>query len=139
MKTNYQWQGELIKVKFGNCVVKVNKDKPLWWYNYDCSLTHEDSACIEAIKITTKDGYTFMIANHFGIGIHKVSNGGWPNYGHSSLDGEFSTKPQCRLVDFDLEGYEQYQQGRRAWQKENYPEEFANSERLRGLIRKSKI
>ena len=132
--SKYQWQGEPVKVVFGNCMVKADKDMPLWWYNFECY--PDGIACIPAIKITTKHGGEFILANHFGIGVHKLLNGGWPNYTHFSLDGKFSTKPQLRLVEFDEEGYADHEARRDKWQQENYPEEYSKMKALKDIATK---
>jgi hypothetical protein len=130
----YQWQGEKIKVRFGNCIVTEKKDRPLYWWNYECH--PEGKACIPAIEITTQHGNTFMIANHFGIGVHKLINGGWPNYTHFSLEGKFSTKPQLKYSEFDLDGYSHYEADREIWQAINYPEEYRKMKAIREAGRK---
>ena len=79
MKTDqkYFWQGKSVKVQFGYCKVQENKERPLWWYNYECFLSKSKKCTIiEAIKIEGKE--PFVIANHFGIGVYKLMNGGWP-------------------------------------------------------------
>lgn len=131
----YQWQGEKIKVKFGNCIVERNKEKPLYWYNYECFLQYDDKACIPAIQITYNDR-VFIIANHYGIGVHKLINGGWPNYTHFSLDGIFSTNPQLKYSKFDLDGYSKYEAEREKWQKKTSPEEYKKILALRDMISK---
>jgi hypothetical protein len=134
MMSKYQWQGELVKVEFGNCIVRENKENPLCWYNYECHPNANGLACIPAIKITTKDGDSFMLANHFGIGIHKLRNGGWPNYRHFSLDGKFSTKPRLKYTEFNLEGFERYEAERNKWQQKNYPEEWKKLQAIRSAF-----
>ncbi len=137
MKLNYQWQGEPVKYKFGNCIVRENREKPMWWYNFEC-LTNKVSIgmeCIPVIQVIPKSGRSFMIANHFGIGHHKLINGGWPNYAHFSVDGEFSDWPELRYDEFDHEGYSEHEAARRKWQKEKYPEEFERMEALRKTIK----
>ena len=100
-RVKYKWQGEPVKVTFGNCIVIENKEKPLWWWNYECnegSASLDGKAVIPSLKIKTKEGNEFMIANHFGIGIHKLLNGGWPSHAHFSVDGEFDTKISLKIV-----------------------------------------
>lgn len=135
---NYKWQGNPIKTEFGYCRVKENKEKVLWWYNYECNeFPSTGTSVVPAIKVTMKDGYEFCIGNHFGIGHHKLINGGWPGFYHFSLDVndfEKSPEPAYNLKEFYLEWFESYEAGRRRWQKENFPEEFEKSERLRRMI-----
>lgn len=128
----YQWQGEPVKIKYGSCIVKENKEKPLFWYNYECY--PDGLACVPCIEVTTKDGYTFMIANHFGIGIHKLINGGWPSHQHFSVEGKFSTKPQLRYSEFDLESFEEHEAARNNWQKKHYPKEWEKKQALLKMI-----
>lgn len=134
MKAKYQWHGEPVKVKFGNCIVKENKDKPLYWYNFECY--PEGKACIPALKVTTKNGQSFMISNHFGIGVYKLLKGGWPDTSHFSLDGKFNTKPQLKITEFDPDGYANYEAEREKWQNEHYPEEYKKILSLRKMGRR---
>lgn len=137
--SEYKWQGEPVKIKYGNCIVKKREDKPLWWFNFECALGHSDIACVPVIQITMGDDYQFMIANHFGIGIHKLINGGWPSHAHFSVEGDFDTKPKLMYSEFDHEGYSTYESDRRKWEKDNFPEEFKRFESLRRGILKNKI
>jgi len=135
-KNKYFWQGEPVKVEFGNCIVKKNKEKPLWWYNYECSLEPMyEKACIPAIRITASWGEPFVISNHCGIGVYKLMKGGWPDSTHFSLDGKFSTKPQLKITEFDLEAFQQHEAERRKWQIETYPEEMAKIKGLEDMIK----
>ena len=135
----YKWQGEPIKTEFGYCTVEQNKGKPLWWYNYECSFfPGYGTAVIPAIKVTIKE-YSFCLANHFGIGHHKLINGGWPGFAHFSFpDNCFkrSNEPAFNIQSFDINGYEEHEKLRRKWEKENFPVEFEKNERLRKIIQK---
>jgi len=129
----YKWQGQPVEVEHGLCLVTVNEEKPLYWYNYEASM-EIGGKLIEAIKVKVKDSHSFCIANHFGIGVHKLLNGGWPNYQHFSLDIKLfdGCIPESMAIKkFNLEGFEEYETNRRAWQKKEYPEDFEKSERLR--------
>lgn len=137
MKNKYFWQGEPVDYKFGMCLVRENKAKPMYWYNFECSLTYPLGwALIPAIKITYNNE-SFCIANHFGIGAHKLKNGGWPNYSHFTLPVDtFEELPWHMghiIRQFDEEGYAKHEAERRAWQKDQYPEEFSKIERLKNL------
>lgn len=153
----YFWQGEPVKTDFGCVTVKENLDKPLFWYNFECNWNYDEQKprrgtvgdkeiAIPAIKITTRDNYVFYIANHFGIGAHKLKNGGWPSHRHFSFDDGFikfegsedlgHTRVLFNFRNFDLEGFEKFEAARRNWQKENYPNDFEASENLRKLIQK---
>lgn len=149
--SKYQWQGEPVKIELGQVILKENKDKPLYWYNFECNMRlnlnneyeyHHSSnnykiGICDAVKIIHSNG-EFIIANHFGIGIHKLLNGGWPNYQHFSLDGKFeatSWKENIHLKKFDELGFSKHEAARRKWQKENYPEEFEKMENLKSAMR----
>jgi hypothetical protein len=141
---NYQWQGEKVKVRFGLTKVKTNKEKPLYWYNYEISLEEtimQGKCLISSIEVEASYGSKFIIANHFGIGVHKLLNGGYPNIGHFSFDDDakFSEHKEFKKYNgqFELEEYEEHEANRRKWQRENYPIEFAKSERLVKLINKN--
>jgi hypothetical protein len=140
-KTDYKWQGEKVKVKFGYCRVEENHGKPLWWYNYECY--PDGDAIIPAVVVTDKMGYRFMIANHFGIGINKLLKGGWPDQTHFSfdgifiVDGSFIEHNHPMFKEFDLDGFEEHEKKRREWQKLHYPEEYEQSEKLKQLFYKS--
>lgn len=138
-KSVYQWQGEPVKVVFGYCEVITNNEKPLYWYNYECDLNHyfKGKALIPAIKIITNDDYSFVIANHFGIGISKLKKGGWSNHTHFSLETETFKEDSHRafnLRKFDHELYSEYERNREIWQKGNFTEEYERIKSLRNLI-----
>jgi hypothetical protein len=129
MVKKYQWQGEPVKVIFGYCLVKENKEKPMWWYNYECR--QDGTAVIPALQITTQNDHSFFISNHYGIGVHKLINGGWPGCTHFSLNGgEFTGRHTLMYTVFDLDGYEKHEANRRIWQKENHPEEYEKQQKL---------
>lgn len=154
MKANYQWQGEPVSVRFGFVNQQENSEKPMYWYNFECYNKEEIDgsfkddhfvknngkhfSLIPAIEVKSQDGYTFILANHYGIGISKLLKGGWPNHTHFSLDGDFNedNAPYFAFKEFDLEGYEKHESERNKWQKKNYPAEFEKMQRLRNLIRK---
>jgi len=148
-KNKYQWQGQLVSVRFGYVFQHENSEKPLYWYNFECynnqqldgsfkpnHFTGDDGklfALIPAVEVKASNGYTFLLANHFGIGVNKLLKGGWPNSAHFSLDGDFTEnhEPYFKFTDFDLEGYEKWESNRYKWQKKTYPEEFKIMESLR--------
>lgn len=148
MNSKYQWHGKPVKVRFGYVNQKENTEKPLYWYNFECHNRRQlddtyqpDRMCsgdgrkfalIPAIEVT-QDGVTWVIANHYGIGVNKLLKGGWPNSSHFSLTGNFTESAEhCfKNTQFNLEEYEYHESERRKWQKENYPEEFERMEALR--------
>lgn len=149
MENTLKWQGEPIIARFGFSIVKENKDKPMWWYNFECNV-HQNSydeyipsygmmgiAAIPAIEVTQHE-QTFVIANHFGIGWHKLINGGSPTYSHFSItDGKFSQDNGKEWVfkEFDEEGFVKHESERSKWQKENFPEEWQNVQALKSAMR----
>lgn len=148
MKFKYLWQGEPVSVKYGYVVQCENKEKVMFWYNFECNTKQplngyrepdhmvmdngDHFSLIPAIEVTYQD-QTFTLANHYGIGISKLLKGGWPNHAHFSLMGEFkeSNEPWFKITSFDLEGYEKHESDRRNWQKKEYPEQFEKMEALR--------
>jgi len=152
MKLAYQWRGEPCEVKFGYVIQSENKEKPLYWYNFECynSKQLDDTfkpdhmvkdngdhfALIPAVQISQGKS-TFVLANHYGIGLSKLIKGGWPNHAHFSLDGEFkeSNAEYDAIKEFDLDGYERHESARKDWQRKNYPKEFADMENLRNSMR----
>lgn len=148
-KQKYFWQGEPVKTDFGVVVQPENKEKPLYWYNFECNWNVAENkprygtvktCSIPAIKVTTKDGQVFLIANHFGIGANKLMKGGSPRDTHFSFGdnakfqgaedlGVFRNAYSIRK--FDEDGFVEYEAKRERWQKENFPEEFERMENLR--------
>lgn len=149
----YFWQGEPVKTDFGVVYQPENKEKPLFWYNYECNWNTtldkpiydtEKIAAIPAIKVTTENGYTFFIANHFGIGANKLKKGGWPNHTHFSFSDDVkfegveelgALRNMYSIREFDEDGFVEYEAKRKRWQKENYPDEFARMERIENSFR----
>lgn len=139
--SKYFWRGEPVTVRFGLVKVEENKEKPLYWYNYEVAVDNPASkfSFVDAIEITTKDS-VFCIANHFGVGVYKLLQGGWPNVSHFSLPGGSMFLEQKGFEEFHSEfnliGYEKYERLRRRWQAKHFPEEFNKNERLRKLFKK---
>lgn len=143
MRNNYQWQGQKVKVIFGKCKVVENKDKPLYWYNYEClwddynnkprKSAFDKFTYVPAVKVIFGDE-EFVLANHFGIGVHKLINGGWPSYRHFSLPLDGFISKEGLTIDeqfmyifrkFDLESFEAHEEKRTKWQKRTFPIEYA--------------
>lgn len=139
----YKWQGEPVKVEFGYGIVNTDEEKPLYWYNYECETDPSGISKTEipAVRVTYKD-QVFVIANHFGCGVHKLENGGWPNIGHMSLPDD-SFKPckdeWCYFPKYDRASFSEYEKERRLWQEQTYPEEYAKSEALKEAIKDSPL
>ena len=143
----YFWHGEPVKTELGAVYVLENTEKPLYWYNYECNwdidqdkAIHGDKAAmIPAIRVTSKDGYSFIISNHFGIGINKLLKGGWPNQSHFSFndDVKFETLEELgslriaySIRKFDEEAFSAHESKRKLWQKKNHPEAYKERELL---------
>lgn len=143
MKTQfYEWQGEPVNVEFGVAKVTPCKERKLTWYNYNCYTDGDENnmACIDAIKVTTKDNYSFVISNQFGEGVNKLTNGGWPNIGHASLPLESFTHEYDSFINFNYSyneaDHKEYLDKHRAWMKERYPEDMKFLEGLESIISK---
>lgn len=140
-KKEYQWCGKPVKIRFGYCMVETDKEHPLMWYNYECSLPPSSGlASVAAIEINY-EGEKFCISNHEGIGYHKITNGGYMDIAHFNLPAEnFSpSRLHCfYLTKFDLKGYENIERKREAWRKDNHPEEYKKLQAMKTNITKSK-
>ena len=152
----YFWHGEPVKTDFGYATVQENKEKPLFWYNFECLWNLNEgkpyygtkkSAMIPTIKVTSKDGQSFLIANHFGIGASKLKKGGWPNHIHFSLpdNAKFEGCEDLGVLrniysirEFDEEKFAEHEKLRGIWQKENFPEETKKMDNLKAMFRKGK-
>ena len=152
----YYWQGEPVRIEFGAAYPEENKDKPLYWYNFECNYdTNLDkpifdtykNAIIPAIRIHYGKEKPFVISNHFGIGVNKLIKWGSPRHTHFSFYDKikFETidelvswelKQYFKITEFDEEGFSVHEAKRRKWQKENFPEEYEQSERLRAVLHK---
>lgn len=156
MKSKYFWQGEPVLVDFGAVYIEENIEKPLFWYNYECNWDvnlnkpkygEQKGAMIPAIKIYSFQGDELLIiSNHFGVGANKLLKGGWPNHTHFSFSDNvkfesrenlpsYTLQKAFKITEFDEEGYSKYEEGRKKWQKENFPEEFEKLERLKKAFR----
>ena len=120
----YKWDGEPVQVEHVDIIVKEHKQKPLYWWNYEVSLTGASAtnkAVISSLKITAKDGEVFYISNHFGIGLNKLRKGGMWTQASYHFDEEYIVKIQGaihRNIKFRLDKYEEYEKGRLKWRKE---------------------
>ena len=126
----YKWQGEPVEVEFGYVKLKPMVDKPLFWYNYELSIDKEHK--FPALRIQTKNSESpFTIANHFGIGVVKLENGGWPDRTHYSFSGgEFVETPEFAFKEFREMEYLQHEGDRDEWQKNVFPEAYSDREKL---------
>lgn len=134
----YQWQGEPVIVEFGYSEVKPDTEKPLMWYNYECDLAVGTMgiAKIPSIEITYGDS-SFVLANHFGLGVEKLRRGGWPNFPHASLpDNSFNQDNSFVILEFDIDGIKKLDKERDAWMQKTNPEEFEKLQSLKAMINK---
>lgn len=147
--SKYKWQGEHCEVEFGYTMVKENKEKPLWWYNFECNVRQNlydeyipsygttGIGLIPSIRV--KQGNSiFIISNHFGVGASKLLKGGWPNHQHFSVNGEFTQDEEFAIYEFDELAYSKHESERHKWQKENYPVEFQKMEDLKNSFKQFK-
>lgn len=144
---NYQWQGVPVEVRFGTVRVEVEKDKPLYWYNFE--ILEMRTSRVTALEVTYQEPgsdskQVFCISNHFGVGVHKLEAGGWPNKQHFSLPKDFTeytaeewTEYEQIPTSFDPLGFANHEFKRDEWQKKNYPEEYGNRQALIDSFRKS--
>ena len=120
-----KWQGEPIDVQFGWLCVAKNKDKPMYWYNFECEET--GFAVFFAIRIK-QHGQVWYISNEYGEGLRKLKAGGWPNLGHRSLpnDGAFERmrNPEDIAItlehEFDEVAYAEHESKREKWMKDKF-------------------
>lgn len=151
----YFWQGEPVRIEFGAAYPEENKEKPLFWYNYECNWDflqdkpiHDTRkiGMLPAIRIYYQDQKPFIISNHFGIGVNKLLKGGSPRHSHFSFadNVKFETidelvswglKQSFKITEFDEEGFSNYEAKRNKWQKENFPEEYEEMEKFKNSFR----
>lgn len=131
-----KWQGEPVLAIMGISELEENKQNPLFWYNYEYS---QNKKTIPSIKITCiEDGYTFYIANYYGVGAEKLLSGGWPDKPHFTIPDKFKFTPNIEvkpIKKFDEAAYMMHETERREWQKENFPTEFRKLEHLESLLK----
>ena len=138
--SKYQWQGTFVRVEFGYSEIYPNKEKPLWWSNYECSLVDDGVAIIPSVRVHYNKT-SFVLANHFGIAIHKLENGGWPNMQHFGLqDDNFTAtdKSFYNITRFNQAAYKHREQQRSKWMQINYPQQFEQMQALQKMIRSGK-
>lgn len=137
--SKYQWQGIGVKAEFGSTFINVNKKRPLWWSNFECSVDTIGRVVIPVVLITIKGKDSFMIANHYGIGKHKLINGGLSSYRHfivKSDDIDWIPDYRYSYDDFDEEAFNQHEASRNKWQQENYPKQYRETKALKRLIKR---
>lgn len=125
-RRKFFWHGKPVKAEFGLATVHENTEKPFMWYNYECMTSSiVCSAMIDAVRITTEHGSTFILANHYGIGRYKLMKGGWPNCTHLSLPDDCSFMVDSRSsVKWDEEGFARHEYERKKWFEETRSEQY---------------
>ena len=130
-RLNCKWQGEPVNVYFGSCTVSADKGKPLMWYNFECLQFSMDGFYNFPAILIEYGKEHFVLANHFGVGIAKLLAGGWPEHRHFSLPTDkFKQNDDYIITEFKRDDFEEHELDRKAWQKENYPEEYAKLQQL---------
>ena len=136
IKMKYYWQGESVKIKFILAQVAPDLKNPIYWFNYECALSENSTAKIPCVQVFYRDE-PFIIANHFGIGVHKMINGGWPNFPHHSIgDNEPFEPDENPILVFDKMGYKRHEESRDEWREKNYPAEYKRLSFLKSLLKK---
>lgn len=132
----YRWHDEPVKVEFGICKVEENKEKPLWWYNFDVAMGKEE---IPAVRVTYGE-HSFVISNRYGEGEEKLRRGGWPNFPHASLPDDLFSVTGIGFK-YDPDGINDWNAKRDKWQKENlsHLDDYKKSQSLKQVILKSRL
>lgn len=140
--SKYNWQGEPVQVEFGHFHAKPDETRPLAWYNFECETdparySTDGSCAIDAIRFTYRD-QVIIIANHFGIGEHKLRHGGWPSHRHFSF-GAGKFVPLGFKFEYgrlnELE-FSEHEAKREAWMRRTDPKEFERIQLLRQASRR---
>jgi hypothetical protein len=136
MNKRYKWQGEPVEVEFGTFHAKPSTTHPLSWYNFEIeterNTSSDGSLGLPAVRFTYM-GEEIIIANHFGIGAHKLRKGGWPDCTHFSFGkGRFIPGEDW----FTCKGlrereYAAHEAARESWMKKKDPIAYARIEALR--------
>lgn len=143
----YFWNGRPVTIEHIWVLIKEIKDKPMFWYNYDCSTSVNGEALFPALEITTTEGVKFIIDNSFGLGINKCRKGGMWTSTHRGFNDESIAEVyreghrrfDFKNIQFSEKQYLQDNEDRMRWQRHYYPEEFKKSEELRLAIKNGKI
>ena len=134
----YKWQGEVVQITFGYSEVNYNEKRALWWSNYECSKQQDKIAIIPSVRVMYRDK-SFVIANHFGVAVQKLTQGGWPQYTHFSLSDAPFTSTQNSVYNikkFDEKKYAVHEQARSKWQQKNFPQQYNQMQQLVAKIKK---
>lgn len=137
----YKWQGEFVEVEFGHFHALPDTDRPLAWYNFEIerepNMSKDGSLSMPAIRFKY-DGHEHIIANHFGIGAHKLRKGGWPNIQHFSF-GKGSFYPgddffTCKALH--EKEFAEHEAERERWMRRTDPAGYARIVELRNAAKK---
>ncbi len=140
--SKYQWQGQNVTVKHGYASIKKS-EAPLMWWNYEVSLSSiSKTAIVPAIQVTVpawqdEQEQVFIIANHHGVGEHKIKSGGHPNFAHYDVpdNAYFEEGIIGKIKKFSLDKYLQHEENRRQWQLKTHPKDMAKFAKLHNSIR----
>ncbi|GGH24809.1 hypothetical protein FAZ19_16160 [Sphingobacterium alkalisoli] len=147
MNENYRWQGVPVKVRFGKVRVQQDKDKPLYWYNFE--VLEMRTSYVPALEVTYQEPgsdrkQVFCISNHFGVGVDKLEAGGWPNKQHFSLPSDFLeytaeewSEYEDVPISFDPVGFANHEFKRDEWQKKMFPKEHEEREKFKEAFLKA--
>lgn len=136
----YKWQGIPVKVKFGTVRVTEMPGKPLYWYNYEVlglGIKNLPAVQIEYQESKGAPKQIFCIANHFGIGVRKLEDGGYPNLTHLSLPNDFTeysadewATEKFKALTEDMPAFREHEKARDKWQAKKYPVEHMEREKI---------
>lgn len=138
--SKYKWQGDPVEVEFGNFHA-LPSDRRLMWYNFEIesepNMSKDGSLAIPALRFTY-NGEEHIIANHFGIGVHKLKHGGWPSHQHFSFGkGRFIAGDDylhCKRLR--EKEFAQHEAKRESWMRGTDPDGYARIQELREAARK---
>jgi len=143
--SNYKWQGEPVDVEFGNFHAKPDPTKPLMWFNFECEtdpnrFSSDGSCAIPALRFTY-GGQVHIIANHYGIGCHKLRHGGWPSHQHFSFgDGRFiAGKDFLHAKGLREKEFAAHEAERERWMRKADPVAYKRIQSLREAIRNNRV
>lgn len=137
---DYRWNDQPIdKVEFGYATVVENTQKPMYWYNYDIHASGQPSLKMAAIRIT-QNGESFVIANIYGSGFRKITNGGTADLQHFGLTGNntFVEDKSFAIKAYDKEGLDKRQEMANDYFLHKEPELFKKFDSLRRLAKNPK-
>lgn len=131
MKKGY-WQGEEVNYEVIELIVEDDLEYPLFWARVFVGDKRQ------AVRVTTKDGYSWVMDNEYGEALLKIYSGGWPDKSHATIKNykQINTidDPNEWRTEIDIEKKRHETYLIREFQKRNNPEEFEKAQRLRKLL-----